>query len=139
MTTETTSASATRMAAATARRVSAAPSGEGENATDLLDPNHLVHQAELGQDPALALGILTVEEAPVADHVLHGVSRLGGDANDVALGAQALRKGDREPERNGVADPHRERLALADHHRTGEALLAERGDEGLGVPGGREV
>src|SRR2546427_827147 len=127
------------MAAAAARRPSTLPSGvTGRVPPCLLDPNHLARQAELRQIAALALGLLTVEVAE-ADHVLHGVSRLGGDADQVALGADPLGQLDRGPEGHRVPDAHRERLAAADHDGAGEPLLAEGGDEGPGVLSGRDV
>src|SRR5439155_986702 len=127
------------MAAAAARRPSTARSRvDGESATRLLDPNHLARQPELRQIVVLALGFRAVEVAE-ADHVRDGVSRLGGDADQVALGADPLRQLHRGPEGHRLADAHREGLAAADHDGAGEALLAEGGDEGPGVLSGRDV
>src|SRR2546428_184991 len=95
-------------------------------------------RSEISRCSARALGLLTVEVAE-ADPVLHGASRLGGDADQVALGADPLGQLDRGPEGHRVPDAHRERLAAADHDGAGEPLLAEGGDEGPGVLSGRDV
>jgi len=105
---------------------STAPSGvSGRCHPAYLTRTTWLRRPSLRQIAALALSFLAVEVTE-ADHVLHGVSRLGGDAARWPL-ARTRSANIPAGLGHGVTDAHGERLAAADHDGAGEALPSSRG------------
>src|SRR5262249_6588712 len=109
---------------------SAAATTRGES-TRLLHSHDLVGQAEAHQLLTLRLRFSGRGEAAVTEGEPHRFTGLGSNAYLMAARAQAFGRLHGAAQRERQPHLHAQRLALADHERLGESLLAQRGDERL--------
>src|SRR5262245_44655886 len=114
------------------KTASAAARTRGES-TRLLHSHDLVAQAETHQLLTFCLCFSGRGEVAVAQREHDRLARLGGDAHLVAGRTKLLGRLHGAAQRERQADLHAQGLALPDHERLGKSLLAERGDESLGL------
>src|SRR4029450_1829787 len=117
----------------------AAARRRGESMRVLLHAHDLVAQAETYQLLTLRLRFPLRGEVAVPDGERHRLARLDGDAYRVTTRAQPLRRLHGAAQRERQTDLDAQRLALADHERAPESLLAQGGDQGLGVARSRDL
>src|SRR5262245_42553042 len=117
---------------------SAAARTRGES-TRLLHSHDLVAQAEAHQLPTFRLRFSGRGEVAVTEGEHHCFTRLGGNAHLMAARAEALGRLDGAAQREGQSHLYAQRLALADHERLGESLLAQGGDERLRLARARDL
>src|SRR5262245_24700669 len=111
----------------------------GESMRVLLHAHDLVGQAEMYQLLTLRLRFPLRGEVAVPDGERHRLTRLDGDAHRVTARAQPLRRLHGAAQRERQTDLDARRLALADHERAAESLLAQGADQGLGVARARDL
>src|SRR5262249_30312875 len=104
-----------------------------------LHAHDLVAQAETYQLSTRRLRFPLRGEIAVPDGERHRLARLDGDAHRVTARAQPLRHLYGAAQRERQTDLDAQRLALADHERAPESLLAQGGDQRLGVARARDL
>src|SRR5512145_1065491 len=117
----------------------AAARRRGESMSDLLHAHDLVPQAETYQLLTLRLRFLKRGEVAVTDGEGHRLARLDGNPHLVTARAQALGRLHGAAQRERETHLHAQRLALADHERAAEALVAQGDDQRLGVAHARNL
>src|SRR5262245_2955560 len=105
----------------------------------LLHAHDLVGQAETYQLLTLRLRFPLRGEVAVPDGERHRLTRLDGDAHRATARAQPLRRLHGAAQRERQTDLDGQWLALADHERAPESLLAQGGDQRLGVAPARDL
>src|SRR5262249_15249526 len=111
----------------------------GESMRVLLHAHDLVGQAETYQLLTLRLRFPLRGEVAVPDGERHRLTRLDGDTHRVTARAQPLRRLHGAAQGERQTDLDAQRLSLADHERAAESLLAQGGDQGLGVARARDL